>query len=175
MISDIRHNLNMSQREFAQRFEIPVRTLQQWEQGRSTPPEYIEKLLKKVVGEKHFELLKINIPQKSCWKICIENPFLNCDRIYPIQQKKVKELINDIAKNRNVKSIVIFGSSVTEKCHMGSDVDLYCEMEKDEMPVTGTHLFEYDFWNNYSADNRIINEINKKGVVVYERDGKSVR
>lgn len=27
------------------------------------------------------------------WKICVEEPFMNCQKIYPIQQKKVKSLL----------------------------------------------------------------------------------
>lgn len=35
-----RKSSGLSQNEFAQRFRIPVGTLQDWEQARVTPPEY---------------------------------------------------------------------------------------------------------------------------------------
>ena len=40
-ISEIRALTRMSQRQFAQHFGIPVGTLRNWEQGISTPPEYV--------------------------------------------------------------------------------------------------------------------------------------
>ena len=29
--------------------------------------------------------------QKKEWRVCIQDPFENCEKIYPIQQKKVKQ------------------------------------------------------------------------------------
>ena len=52
------------------------------------------------------------------WKICIPEPFMNCEKIYPIQQKKVKRLIDILSNNSNVKKIIIFGSSVSDRYHI---------------------------------------------------------
>lgn len=43
-----RKQTGMSQRQFAAYFGISVRTLQEWEQGRQKPPEYLEDLLKRI-------------------------------------------------------------------------------------------------------------------------------
>ena len=40
-IKELRKKTGLSQSKFAAKFEIPVRTLQQWEQGISAPPEYL--------------------------------------------------------------------------------------------------------------------------------------
>ena len=101
------------------------------------------------------------------WKICVEEPFMNCQKIYPIRQKKVKSIIEHVKRNPNIKSVVIFGSSVTSKCHVGSDVDLYIEMEKEEKPFTEGFQFVYDLWTNYTVDERLYHEIENKGVLVY--------
>lgn len=29
--------------------------------------------------------------KKKEWRVCIQDPFENCEKIYPIQQKKVKQ------------------------------------------------------------------------------------
>lgn len=37
---------NMTQKTFAEYFDIPIRTLQDWEQDRRTPPDYVVELIK---------------------------------------------------------------------------------------------------------------------------------
>ena len=40
-VKELRAQTGLSQSQFAARFQIPVRTLQQWEQGRQEPPAYV--------------------------------------------------------------------------------------------------------------------------------------
>ncbi|SFQ24685.1 Helix-turn-helix [Lachnospiraceae bacterium XBB1006] len=44
-IKELRKSMGLSQAKFAEKFDIPVRTLQQWEQGRSEPPVYVVKMM----------------------------------------------------------------------------------------------------------------------------------
>ena len=44
-ISDLRNTVQMSQRQFAQYFGIPVGTLRNWEQGIAKPPDYVFKMI----------------------------------------------------------------------------------------------------------------------------------
>ena len=44
-IKQLRKNTGLSQSKFAARFGVPVRTLQQWEQGQSAPPEYVVRMI----------------------------------------------------------------------------------------------------------------------------------
>ena len=109
--------------------------------------------------------------QKKEWRGCIQDPFENCEKIYPIQQKKVKQMINNIKEDSNVEKIVVFGSSVQDTCHMGSDVDFYIVLKQDQkITFKETLSFMYDIWTNYTVDSRMYEEITKKGVTVYERD-----
>lgn len=48
-IKNLRKATGMSQQEFARHFNISLRTLQQWEQERSSPPVYLEDLLKRIL------------------------------------------------------------------------------------------------------------------------------
>lgn len=48
-IKELRTFTGMSQSQFADHFEIPVRTLQEWEQGRKIPATYFVNLLEKVI------------------------------------------------------------------------------------------------------------------------------
>ena len=63
LIKELRESTGLSRKEFSEHMGIPVRTLEDWEAGRRTPPEYIPRLiayqlkyeeLMKVKGEKLF-------------------------------------------------------------------------------------------------------------------------
>ena len=41
-------------------------------------------------------------------------------------------MINHLKNNDNVIKIIVFGFSVTSKCHAGSDVDFYVEVKEDK-------------------------------------------
>ena len=41
----VRKNTGMNRKEFCEQFGIPVRTIEEWEAGRRTPPEYVVRLL----------------------------------------------------------------------------------------------------------------------------------
>lgn len=51
MIKEIRKLTGLSQAKFAARYEIPKRTIENWETGKTEPPEYVYKLLLRVVVE----------------------------------------------------------------------------------------------------------------------------
>lgn len=51
MIKEIRKMTGLSQAKFAARYEIPKRTIENWETGKTEPPEYVYKLLLRVVVE----------------------------------------------------------------------------------------------------------------------------
>ncbi len=48
-IRNIRKKLKMSQREFSEYFEIPIANLQHWEQGVSSPPRYVVRMIERIV------------------------------------------------------------------------------------------------------------------------------
>lgn len=48
-IKELRMSIQMSQRVFAEYFGLPLRTLQEWEQGRHDPPPYLTGLLERII------------------------------------------------------------------------------------------------------------------------------
>lgn len=44
-IKELREKTGLSQSQFARYYDIPVKSLQKWEQGARVPPPYVEKLL----------------------------------------------------------------------------------------------------------------------------------
>ena len=49
--TEIRTILGVSRAEFSRRYGIPVRTLEDWDAGRRTPPEWLLNLLERVAKE----------------------------------------------------------------------------------------------------------------------------
>lgn len=47
-IQELRVKTGLSQSKFAEYFGLPLRTVQEWEQGRRKPPDYIPKLLERI-------------------------------------------------------------------------------------------------------------------------------
>lgn len=50
-IKEIRELTGLSQNKFCDRYDIPPRTLQDWEAGRRVPADYLVKLLERTVRE----------------------------------------------------------------------------------------------------------------------------
>ena len=48
-IRELRKKTGLSQSKFSAKFGIPVRTLQQWEQGISAPPEYLARMMEYIM------------------------------------------------------------------------------------------------------------------------------
>ena len=55
-IKELRESTGMSRKDFSEHMGIPVRTLEDWEAGRRTPPEYIPRLI--AYQLKYEELVK---------------------------------------------------------------------------------------------------------------------
>ena len=113
------------------------------------------------------ELLDLKTDTSRPFKICIERPFLNCEKIYPLQQKKVRKILDAVENDQNVDQVIVFGSSTSYSCTIDSDVDVFIRLKEDRSLDLSDLKFEYDMWTNYSVDKRLMDEIDKTGVVVY--------
>lgn len=59
-IKEMRLNTGLTQKEFAALFEIPLSTLRKWEQGESTPPGYVVRLMADKMPESSEENVRIS-------------------------------------------------------------------------------------------------------------------
>ncbi len=55
-IRKLRSITGLSQAKFAALFEIPLKTLQQWEQEVRTPPEYVVHMMREILLNKGFSI-----------------------------------------------------------------------------------------------------------------------
>ena len=56
IIRELRESIGLTRKEFSEHVGIPVRTLEDWEAGRRTPPDYIPRLISYQL--KYEELLR---------------------------------------------------------------------------------------------------------------------
>lgn len=57
-IKRLREKTGLNRRAFSDHFGIPLRTVEDWEAGRRTPPDYIPRLIAyRIEYEKHFGTL----------------------------------------------------------------------------------------------------------------------
>ena len=64
-VSEMRANLGVTQREFAARYNIPLRTVQNWEAGVRQPPEYMANLLEDRIRTDLVNRRTVSLPKYS--------------------------------------------------------------------------------------------------------------
>ncbi|MDT3844561.1 MAG: helix-turn-helix domain-containing protein [Bacillota bacterium] len=69
-IKELRKKTGLSQSKFSAKFGIPVRTLQQWEQGISSPPEYLIRMMAYIML---LEEKRDNEEKMTGGKTCADN------------------------------------------------------------------------------------------------------
>ncbi len=86
------------------------------------------------------------------------------------------EIIECLSQDENVRYIVIFGSSVDFSCNSFSDIDVYVHLMDERKPLKRKPQIrsEVDYIYNLDENNQLFIEIERTGVVVYERGGENV-
>lgn len=101
---------------------------------------------------------------------------LNIDRIHPLQQKNVINIVEKIS-NSGITKIVVIGSSLNLRCNPWSDLDLVLYGYLDglhradvEMKILSDADGKIDIlWmQDIKNTNRIMEDI-KRGVIIYEQ------
>jgi len=100
----------------------------------------------------------------------------NIDRIYPLKQRQVSKIYDRAKEHEIVRKIFVFGSSVTPKCTVDSDLDLCIDADvSDGMKVYNLQKAIGDAcdWNcdmlMYANIGDTLKEtIQKEGVIIYE-------
>lgn len=109
--------------------------------------------------------------------------FKNVNKIHPLKQKIVKDIIAAAHKDKNVRKIIIFGSSTRYDCDVTSDLDICVDWKEDcydadgvLLPFTGNMRKAISFITEGRADvvnygyleGTVVEDAVKEGVVVYE-------
>ena len=111
-----RNNACMTQKEFASTFEIPIRTIENWEEDQRKPPAYVEKL----IIEKLKRITEQTLPERAKKTMAKLKPDENGNR--PVGSWAT------IKKNRNSDDETVECFETMEKAI--EDMTYYCD-EKD--------------------------------------------
>ncbi len=121
-----------------------------------------------------------NKNKKFYFPIIIQNNNYECNRIHPLKQKVVSDIYDYVKVKKEIQKVIIFGSSVNIRCNKKSDIDIAIELKdsyftriiQNEISEEIQEICEYNsdiLWLNKIEQNTILyNNINKKGVVIYE-------
>jgi len=122
------------------------------------------------------------------WKfntVVQKDAFSQVNRIHPIKQRIVKEIVDSAQRDPEVRKIIIFGSATRYDCDMTSDLDICIDWASpcyDEdgvlMPFTahmrkvisGATKGMADVVNYSELGSTILEDAVKNGVTVYERN-----
>jgi len=169
-IKQLRTQSKLSQSQFANKFDIPVRTLQKWEQNEADPLSYLEELIKEKLDLEDFsDITKFRVTPKDRFKRVIKGNYKNIERVNPIQQQRLFDLIESLKSFKVVNKVIVFGSSITHKCHEDSDIDIYVELDENVNVKAYNVDCPVDYWNNFTVTEEMKKEIMSKGVIVYDR------
>lgn len=122
------------------------------------------------------------------WKfnrVVNKNSFLSVNRIHPMKQKIVEEIVNAAKSDKNVKKIIIFGSSTRYDCDITSDLDICIDWMQDcydeegilkpftrnmRKCISSVTKGRADVVNYEYLDGTVVEDAVKQGVVVYEHN-----
>lgn len=69
-IRELRAETGLNRRQFAEHFQIPLRTVEEWEAGRRKPPEYIPRLIKyQIMYEQQLDKQEKEVKGDNIWSI----------------------------------------------------------------------------------------------------------
>lgn len=103
--------------------------------------------------------------------------FKNVQYIHPLKQELVYKYIECFRRDRNIKAAIIFGSSVEFRCNSQSDLDICIErydVDKGFRDYQDEYIQDTDIVYADALGDRLKKEIEQKGIVVFDREGKYV-
>ncbi len=98
--------------------------------------------------------------------------FQNANRVHPLMQLRVERLIHGMSRDENIRRMVLFGSALQFRCGSNSDLDIYIEKQDPErkLPYLPDMDCEIDIVTNLSFDSKLYQEIERTGLVLFERE-----
>ena len=164
-ILEMRKSLGYTQSEFAQRYNIPYRTIQNWESGLRKPPEYILELLqhkvqedlvnKKTISLPKYDSQKIDLPKRTEYRNYLEwlrsvNEFIDEPVVYALNQALMCQgMFNGYSDEYLVW---VYGNDELNRYNgvvvLGNNIDKYYVEEKNGLEYTNFNRTVNDSFAN---------------------------
>ena len=116
------------------------------------------------------DLINENNPNLWDFEILDGVSFMNCNRINPLKQKEIQNLVNSCAEDNGLDALIIFGSSVEFRCNSKSDIDMVV-IRNDGYKKVPNDFFEInsDVDILFDIGERLKKILWEHGVLVYRR------
>lgn len=97
--------------------------------------------------------------------------FQNANRVHPLMQVRVEKLIHELKKDKNIRRLILYGSSLEFRCSSASDIDLYIEKYDSEKKLAYLPELdcEVDIITNLKPGNKLYQKIEETGLLLFER------
>ena len=121
-VKQIRRVTGLTQKEFSNRFSIPIKTLQNWEASKEvsssrTCPEYVRLLLEKAV--------RVDFPNRARMLDA------NIDSTHLKAIKQASDRIRRSPISKYVKDVLLYGSTARGTARANSDIDLLMILDEN--------------------------------------------
>lgn len=104
------------------------------------------------------------------WKIVTKETFMNQELIFPAAQESVLQIVKNAKNFPDCKRIVVFGSSVSNRFSPMSDIDICVDQTSTQHYSLARGLMRgVDYWRKEACSSELLEQIEKEGVLVYER------
>lgn len=122
------------------------------------------------------------------WKFnCIvsDTAFKNVNRIHPLKQKMVAQIVDQAKKDQAVRRVIIFGSSTRYDCDITSDLDICIDWNQDcydkegvlkpftknmRQTISSVTRGNADVVDYAYLDGTVLKDSVEEGVIVYEHN-----
>lgn len=159
-IQALRENLGLTQTALANRLNIPVKTIRNWEQQLREPSSYMTELVIDAMLRKQLDQHLVD------------------DTNYIPSFLTIKEKVKSVVSHYNIDKVYLYGSYAKGNQTHLSDIDLYMVSDIDDLTYFG--LLE-DLRNSVNKrvdvlinktikkDSPIEKEVERTGILLYER------
>ncbi len=106
------------------------------------------------------------------FEILSDFQYENVNRIHPLKQRDVFELIKAVENDSHIIGIIVFGSAIRFDCHSMSDLDVLIIRDDSLLKIDASLSevrSELDIIFHSKLGSRLKTEISKTGVIVYRR------
>ena len=125
-IKEIRYSTGLTQKQFAEKFNIPIGTLRRWEYGESKPAPYIVKLIAMQLPACENKMRKIQDNKGNTF-------YYNRDAGYIVDIKGTKINIQEDLEGVKKQNLVLYAKELFEAYYeIVNKFDKDCRMDKKE-------------------------------------------
>lgn len=96
--------------------------------------------------------------------------FLNCTYIHPLKQRQLAEAVEKAKSYPNVAYLVVFGSTLTERCEEESDIDLVVWDDTHSYRPPNNDAYDLFYADELNPDCIVYDDVCERGVIIYARD-----